>query len=125
VWPKPSEMNIFVASSANQDWLIPNQSWYKKAWKSFFPHLSFIIIFLTWHSIHSDHLFIKISSKWEITGKNSINWKVMKTDLIFYIHSFETILYNFAKLLWLQPCALSFGNQMKWAINIWEGTVDT
>jgi hypothetical protein len=26
VWPKPSEMDIFVASSANQDWLIPNQS---------------------------------------------------------------------------------------------------
>jgi hypothetical protein len=26
VWPKQSEMDIFVASSANQDWLIPNQS---------------------------------------------------------------------------------------------------
>jgi hypothetical protein len=28
--------------------------------------------------------------------KNSMNLKVMKTDLFFYIHSFETILYNFA-----------------------------
>jgi hypothetical protein len=31
VWPKPSEMDIFVASSANQDCLTPNQNWYKKA----------------------------------------------------------------------------------------------
>jgi hypothetical protein len=31
VWPKPSEMDIFVASSAKWDWFIPNQSSYKKA----------------------------------------------------------------------------------------------
>jgi hypothetical protein len=61
---------------------------------------------------------VETSSKWEITGKNSLNLKVMKTDFIFYILSFETILYNFANPLWLQSCVLSFGNQMKWAINI-------
>jgi hypothetical protein len=89
----------WVGGQNHQKWiflLVPVQirtgEFPKEAWKSFFLHFSFIIIFLTCHSIEfglfiyffgKNSSFTKMRDQW----KTSINLKVIQIDLIF-LYSF-------------------------------------